>query len=301
MSTNTSMLITALDLELLHRGKVRDVYKINEETLLLVTTDRISAFDVVMNEGIPNKGFVLSQISAYWFEKTRDVIPNAFIGLLNQETAAQFGLGGISDEYFHRSIIMKKAAALPVECVVRGYLSGSAWKDYQTHYSIADIQLEPGLLESSQLHSPIFTPSTKAEPPAHDAPMTYLEVEELVGVDIANAIKVRSLALYGFASQHCAPKGLILADTKFEFGLVDGEPCLIDEVLTPDSSRFWAGNDYFAGRSQKSFDKQPLRDYLDSLDWDKSAPPPPLPADIIQTTSERYMKAHSLVTDLELK
>ena len=301
MSSLEILIDTDLDLPLISRGKVRDVYEIAKEQLLLVATDRISAFDVVMNEGIPQKGKVLSKLSAFWFNRTAEVIPNAFLGVLDFDNAVQFNLEGINPKYFDRSIIMKKADPLPIECVVRGYLSGSGWKDYQSHRAIADVLLDEGFLESSQLPSPTFTPSTKATPPEHDRPMTYSEVEQLVGKEIANAVKVRALALYGFGSQECRKKGIIVADTKFEFGLIDGEPCLIDEVMTPDSSRFWSVDEYFPGKSQNSYDKQPLRDFLEALEWDKEPPPPTLPSDVIEATTSRYVRAYELITGTSLE
>ena len=300
MPSSEILIDTDLDFPLLSRGKVRDVYEIGPDQLLLVATDRISAFDVVMKEGIPKKGEVLSRLSAFWFNRTAEVIPNAFLGLLNDDNAQAFNLTGIDPKYFGRSIIMKKADPLPVECVVRGYLSGSGWKDYQSHRAIADVLLDEGLLESSQLPNPTFTPSTKAIPPEHDRPMTYREVEDLIGNEFANAIKVRALALYGFGSQECRKKGIIVADTKFEFGLIDGEPSLIDEVMTPDSSRFWSVDEYFPGKPQSSYDKQPLRDFLETLKWDKEPPPPILPDEIIKATTARYVRAFELITGTTL-
>ena len=301
MPSPAVLIDTDLDLPLISRGKVRDVYEIATDQLLLVATDRISAFDVVMNQGIPQKGKVLSKLSAFWFNRTADVIPNAFLGVLGSDNVGQFGLEGIDPKYFDRSIIMKTADPLPVECVVRGYLSGSGWKDYQSHRAIADVLLDDGFLESSQLSSPTFTPSSKAKPPSHDRPMTYSEVEQLVGREIANAVKVRSLALYGFGSQECRKKGIIVADTKFEFGLIDGEPCLIDEVMTPDSSRFWSVDEYFPGKPQKSYDKQPVRDFLETLEWDKEPPAPILPRDVVEATTSRYVRAYELITGAALE
>ena len=253
MSSSELLIDTDLDFPLLSRGKVRDVYEIGPDQLLLVATDRISAFDVVMEEGIPKKGKVLSKLSAFWFNRTAEVIPNAFLGLLNETNAQEFNLSDIDPKYFDRSIIMKKADPLPVECVVRGYLSGSGWKDYQSHQAIADVLLGDGLLESSQLPSPTFTPSTKAAPPEHDRPMTYREV-------------------------------------------IDGEPSLIDDVMTPDSSRFWSVDEYFPGKPQRSYDKQPLRDFLETLQWNKEPPPPLLPDEIIKATTARYVSAFELIT-----
>ncbi|MCA9856062.1 MAG: phosphoribosylaminoimidazolesuccinocarboxamide synthase [Dehalococcoidia bacterium] len=292
------MLTTDLDLPKLHQGKVRDVYELPGDRLLLVASDRVSAFDVVMGEGIPRKGEVLTRISKFWYEKTGDVVPNGFIAVLDETNAEEYGI--TDRRYFGRSMVMKRAEILKVECVVRGYLAGSGWKDYQRTMAVSGVPLPIGLQMASRLDEPVFTPSSKAEPPAHDEPISYAQVEELVGVEYANAIKVRSMALYGFGAQQCRQRGIIVADTKFEFGLIDGEPCLVDEVLTPDSSRFWPADQYEPGRDQPSFDKQPLRDYLESLPWDKTAPAPMLPQQIVDETSARYQEAYRLITGEEL-
>lgn len=296
------MLQTDLALERVQQGKVRDVYALppddRGERVLLVATDRISAFDVVMENGIPRKGEVLTRISEFWYRKTQDVVPNGFIAVLDGANAKEFGV--TDRRYFGRSMVMRRAQILQAECVVRGYLAGSGWKDYQRDMAVSGIPLPIGLQLASRLDEPLFTPSTKAVPPAHDAPMTYAELEALLGEDMANAIKVRSLALYRFGAQTCRERGILVADTKFEFGLIDGEPCLVDEVMTPDSSRFWPADLYQPGREQPSFDKQPLRDYLDALDWDKSPPGPLLPAQIVQETSERYLEAHRRITGEDL-
>ncbi len=296
------MLTTDLDLPKIHQAKVRDLYALppdaRGERLLLVATDRISAFDVVMENGIPRKGEVLTRISEYWYRKTEAVVPNGFIALLDETNAEEFGV--TDPRYFGRSMVMRRAEVLKAECVVRGYLAGSAWKAYQGDMAVCGIPLPVGLQLASRLDEPLFTPSTKAEPPAHDAPMTYEELEALLGVDMANAVKVRSLALYRFGAQACRERGILIADTKFEFGLIDGEPVLVDEVMTPDSSRLWPADGYQPGREQPAFDKQPLRDYLDALDWDKQPPGPLLPAQIVQQTSERYIEAHRRITGEEL-
>lgn len=298
MTATPPMLTTDLDLPLVHRGKVRDVYALGDDRVLLVASDRVSAFDVVMDEGIPRKGEVLTRLSEFWYRRTGEVVPNGFVAVLEEANAEEFG---VSDpQYFGRSMVMRRAEILKVECVVRGYLAGSAWKDYQRGMSVSGVPLPIGLQMASRLDEPIFTPSSKAEPPAHDAPITYREVEELLGPDYANAIKVRSMALYGFGAQQCRQRGIIVADTKFEFGLINGEPCLVDEVLTPDSSRFWPADQYEPGRDQPSFDKQPLRDYLESLPWDKTAPAPMLPAQVVAETSARYQEAYRLITGEEL-
>jgi phosphoribosylaminoimidazole-succinocarboxamide synthase len=297
------MLTTDLPLEKIHQAKVRDLYALppdaeGHERLLLVATDRISAFDVVMDAGVPRKGEVLTRLSEFWYRKTSDVVPNGFIAVLNASNAAEYGIH--DTRYWGRSMVMRRADVLQVECVVRGYLSGSGWKSYQHDMTVSGIPLPIGLPMAARLDEPLFTPSTKAVPPDHDAPMSYEEVEALLGVEHANAVKVRSLALYRFGAQLCRERGIIVADTKFEFGLIDGEPCLVDEIMTPDSSRFWPVDQYQPGRDQPSFDKQPLRDYLESLDWDKSAPAPMLPDQIVQETSERYLNAYRLITGQDL-
>tara|TARA_B100000700_G_scaffold324529_1_gene430898 strand:+ start:4193 stop:5098 length:906 start_codon:yes stop_codon:yes gene_type:complete len=294
------MLATELSgLKLLHQGKVRDVYELPDNHVLLVATDRASAFDIVLPTGIPHKGEVLTQISAFWYEQTSDVIPNAFIAILNQDIADKFGVQCTRD-YFGRSMVMKKTEVLKIEAVVRGYLSGSGWDEYKQNSSICAIELPNGLLESSQLVEPIFTPTTKAEPPDHDAHINYEQVEQLLGSEIANAVKLRALALYRYGSHYVAQQGLIIADTKFEFGLLNNEVTLIDEVMTPDSSRFWSSEQYFPGKSQESFDKQPLRDYLKNLDWNIHQPPPELPEEVVNSMTERYLQAHKIITGRNL-
>ena len=286
-------------LERLHRGKVRDIYALPDERLLLVATDRASAFDVVLPTGVPRKGEVLTRISAFWFGRTSEVVPNAFVAVLAGDNAAGLGID-CGPEYYGRSMVMRRADVLKVEAVVRGYVSGSGWTEYQQTGSVCGISLPQGLLKSQQLLEPIFTPSTKAEPPEHDAPMTYEEVEALLGPENANAVKLRALAMYRYGSHHAAQRGILVADTKFEFGIVDGEVTLIDEVMTPDSSRFWPADKYFPGKDQPSFDKQPLRDYLDNLEWNKQTPGPELPDEVVEAMSARYLDAYRLITDSEL-
>ena len=286
-------------LERLHRGKVRDIYALPAARLLLVATDRASAFDVVLPTGVPRKGEVLTRISAFWYERTSEVVPNAFVAVLDGDNATELGID-CGPEYYGRSMVMRRADVLKVEAVVRGYISGSGWTEYQQTGSVCGISLPQGLLKSQQLLEPIFTPSTKAEPPEHDAPMTYEEVEALLGPENANAVKLRALAMYRYGSHHAAQRGILVADTKFEFGIVDGEVTLIDEVMTPDSSRFWPADKYFPGKDQPSFDKQPLRDYLDNLDWNKQAPGPELPDEVVEAMSARYLEAYRLITDSEL-
>ena len=286
----------------LHQGKVRDVYALPPDAqgdrLLLVATDRVSAFDVVLPNAVPRKGEVLTRISEFWYGRTSAVVPSAFIAVLDQTNAEEFGV--TDPAYFGRSMVMRRGEVLKVECVVRGYLVGSGWKEYQEHGVVSGIPLSPGLRLADRLMEPIFTPSTKAEPPAHDAPMTYEEVEALIGVDFANAIRLRSLALYRYGATTCAERGILVADTKFEFGLIDGEPTLIDEVMTPDSSRFWPAREYDPGHDQPSFDKQPLRDWLEAQGWNKQAPGPTLPPEIVTATSERYLEAYRRITGEEL-
>ncbi len=281
--------------ELAHRGKVRDVYALPGERLLLVATDRVSAFDVVLPNGIPRKGEVLTRISEFWFGRTAGVVPNHMIAVLDAASAAELGVD-ISASLFGRSMVVRRAEPLKVECVVRGYLAGSGWTDYQRDGSICGIQLPAGLRQAEQLPEPIFTPTTKAEPPEHDAPLTYQQVEQLVGAEMANVLKLRSLALYGYGVELAAERGIIIADTKFEFGLLDGEVTLIDEALTPDSSRFWPADQYQPGCDQPAFDKQPLRDWLTATGWDKTAPGPDLPDEVVRELSERYQEGYRLLT-----
>jgi phosphoribosylaminoimidazole-succinocarboxamide synthase len=300
MTTATPVMMeTDLDLEVLHRAKVRDIYALGDDRLLLVATDRVSAFDVVLPNGVPRKGEVLTRTSEFWFSRTSEVVPNAFIAVLDASNAAEFGVD-CGPEYYGRSMVMHRAEVLKVEAVVRGYIAGSGWAEYQQSGTVCGNELPAGLLKASQLLEPIFTPSTKADPPEHDAPMTYEETEALLGPEVANTIKLRALALYRYGAHHAAQQGILVADTKFEFGMVNGEVTLIDEVMTPDSSRFWPADKYFPGVDQPSFDKQPLRDYLDGLDWDKTAPGPVLPDAIVDATSVRYLEAYRLITGADL-
>jgi phosphoribosylaminoimidazole-succinocarboxamide synthase len=276
------------DLSLKGRGKVRDIYDLGE-TLLIVATDRISAFDVVMPNPIPDKGMVLTQISRYWFDAMKDIVPNHLISTEVEDFPE------VCKPYREimagRTMWVRKAEPLPVECVVRGYLSGSGWKEYQTRGEVCGIALPEGLVESSKLEEPIFTPATKAEVGAHDENISYERVVELVGRERADPVKAISISIYQRAREIAERKGIIIADTKFEFGISDGELLLIDEVLTPDSSRFWPRDEYRPGGPQKSFEKQFLRDYLLTLDWDKSPPAPQLHQGIIEKTRERYLEA----------
>jgi phosphoribosylaminoimidazole-succinocarboxamide synthase len=281
------------DLPLRGRGKVRDIYDLGD-TLLIVATDRISAFDVVMPNPIPDKGMVLTQISRFWFEATKDIIPNHLISTEVEDFPEvckpyQEILAG-------RTMWVRKAEPLPVECVVRGYLSGSGWGEYQTRGEVCGIRLPRGLVESSKLEEPIFTPATKAEAGAHDENISFGKVIELVGRERAERVKTFSISIYQRASEMAEKKGVIIADTKYEFGISEGKLLLIDEVLTPDSSRLWPKDEYRPGGPQKSFDKQFLRDYLLSLDWDKVPPAPQLPQEIIERTRQRYLEALKRLT-----
>ncbi len=276
------------DLKLVARGKVRDIYDLGE-TLLIVTTDRISAFDVIMNEGIPDKGYVLTQISAFWFRQMEDIIPNHIISTDVKDFPAE--CQKYAAELEGRSMLVKKAKPLPAECIVRGYISGSGWKDYKATGSICGIKLPAGLVESDKLEEPIFTPSSKAEIGTHDENITFDQMAEMVGRELAEKVRDVTIAIYKRARDIADAKGIIIADTKFEYGIYNGELIIIDECMTPDSSRFWAKDSYKPGGAQPSFDKQFLRDYLETLDWNKTAPAPPLPAEIVKKTGEKYMEA----------
>ncbi|MEZ4746925.1 MAG: phosphoribosylaminoimidazolesuccinocarboxamide synthase [Calditrichia bacterium] len=272
--------------KLLNRGKVRDIYDAGD-ALLFVTTDRISAFDVIMAQGIPMKGIVLTQLSKFWFSQTGDIVANHFITDNIAEYPAPFNQHG--ELLRGRSMLVKKTQPLPVECVVRGYLAGSGWKEYREFQTLHETPLPAGLLNGSQLPQPLFTPATKAES-GHDENISFERMLTIVDQQTAEAVRDYSLQLYAHGAKTAAKKGIILADTKFEFGILDGEIILIDEVMTPDSSRFWPKEFYAPGKSQQSFDKQYLRDYLETLDWDKTPPPPPLPDEIIENTSKKYLE-----------
>jgi phosphoribosylaminoimidazole-succinocarboxamide synthase len=284
------------DVDFFKRGKVRDVYDLKEK-LLIVSTDRISCFDVVLPTCIPSKGEVLTALSLFWFKFTEDIVPNHLITVdLNEYPQALLPYKNILKG---RSMLVKKAKTVPVECIVRGYLSGSGWKEYQQSQSICGIKLPPGLKESDKLPEPIFTPSTK-EDAGHDINVSQDYVEKELGKEITSRLKELSLAIYSKASAYAESKGIIIADTKFEFGHYDGEIILIDEVLTPDSSRFWPMDQYRPGGSQPSFDKQFVRDYLETLDWDKTPPGPELPDDIVKKTSEKYMQALRMIAGVSI-
>jgi phosphoribosylaminoimidazole-succinocarboxamide synthase len=281
-------------LELLYRGKVRDVYAIDEERLFIVTTDRLSAFDVVLPDPIPGKGEVLTQISNFWFARMAHIIPNHLIDVPLSEVLPP---GADIELLARRSIVTRRLKALPVEAVARGYLIGSGWKDYRKTGAVCGIPLPEGLNLADRLPEPIFTPATKAESGHHDENISFEEVEKLIGADLAAKVRDVTLRLYSDAADYALSRGIIIADTKFEFGLgEDGRLFLIDEILTPDSSRFWPARSYRPGISPPSFDKQFVRDYLETLDWNKQTPGPHLPEEIIQHTSEKYLEALRLLT-----
>lgn len=279
-----------------HRGKVRDTYDLGEQ-LLIVATDRISALDVVLPTGIPRKGHVLTQLSAWWFNRIKEVVPNHFVAVITGENKQLLPFD-IGPEYYGRSMLVKKARRLDAECIARGYLSGSGWKDYQRTGSVCGIPLPEGLRESDRLPQAIFTPSTKADV-GHDENISFGELERIVGVEEANAMKLRTLAVYNYAHTVALERGVIIADTKLEFGVWNEEVILIDEVLTPDSSRFWPADQYRPGTGQPSFDKQPVRDWL-AANWKDGEEPPPLPADVVAATTDRYLTVYKMLTGQEL-
>jgi len=281
------------ELNLVNRGKVRDIYDLGEH-LLIVASDRISAFDVIMDVGIPQKGYVLTQISKFWFEQMTDLVPHHLIATEVDDFPVithQY-----RDQLEGRSMLAKKAQPLPVECIVRGYLSGSGWKEYQQRGSLCSIPLPKGLVQSDKLPETLFTPSTKAELGEHDENISFEQTVDLCGLETAEQVKEISIKIYERARDLADKKGLIIADTKFEFGLLDGQLIWIDEALTPDSSRFWPKDQYHPGSAQPSFDKQFLRDYLETLDWGKQAPAPELPEEIVRKTGEKYLEALKRLT-----
>ncbi len=281
-----------VELPHLYSGKVRDMYDAGDGNLLIVASDRLSAFDVVMNEAVLHKGRVLTAISAFWFDHLADIAPNHLIST----DLADFPTGAHDPELAGRTMYVRKAEMLPIECIVRGYITGSAWKEYKNHGTMHGTQLRPDLLESEQLPEPVFTPSTKAEDGLHDENITFDQAVELVGPEIAEQARDISLRLYTAGAEWAAERGIIIADTKFELGMVDGELVVADEMLTPDSSRFWPADQWQPGTTPPSFDKQPVRDYLDTLDWDKSPPPPALPAEVIEATVARYTEGYERIT-----
>jgi phosphoribosylaminoimidazole-succinocarboxamide synthase len=276
------------NLNLIGRGKVRDIYSV-KNYLLIVTTDRISAFDVIMPNPVPGKGIILNRLSAFWFEQMKDIIGNHIVSVNPAEYPEE--CAPYRKDLEGRSMLVKKASPLPVECIVRGYLSGSGWKDYQHNKTVSGIKLPDGLKESSKLPESIFTPTTKALEGDHDSPINRKEMEDIIGADITDKVIKISMAVYQRAAEIALKAGIIIADTKMEFGLIGKELILIDELLTPDSSRFWPADDYQEGRAQKSFDKQFLRDYLLSIKWNQNPPAPELPPEIIENTKKIYEEA----------
>ena len=297
------LLETNLALPLFRRGKVRDVYDLGDK-LLIVSTDRISAFDVVLPCGIPDKGRVLNQLSAFWFKKTAHILPNHLIKIINsantvrdvlyQRTADSYQLKAL-DYLIGRSMLVAKAERIPVECVVRGYLSGSAWAEYKETGKVGHIHLPSGMKESQELPQPIFNPTTKSDT-EHDRPLTNQDIKGLGIEGLFEELEQKSLLIYCYARDYAKRRGIIIADTKFEFGFINGKLALIDELLTPDSSRFWDASQYEVGHSQPSFDKQPVRDWLSASGWDKESPAPMLPPEVIEGTSKRYREVYSKLT-----
>ena len=275
----------------IYSGKVRDIYDAGDDRLLMVTSDRLSAFDVVMAEPIPEKGRVLTAMSAFWFEKFQGLVGSHLISTSLDDCPPD----AQRDDWQGRIMLCRKAEMLPIECIVRGYLTGSAWKEYKTDGTMHGQHLPAGLLESAQLPEPVFTPSTKAAE-GHDENISFEVAVDLIGAELAERARSVSIELYTKGAEWAAARGILIADTKFELGLIDGELVLCDEVLTPDSSRFWAAESWEPGSTPPSFDKQPVRDYLDGLDWNKQPPAPPLPLEVIETTSSRYIDAYERIT-----
>ena len=297
MKVVTKTEITAYPL--LSRGKVRDIYAVDDATLLIVTTDRMSAFDVIMSRPIPYKGVILNQITLFWMDMFRDLVPNHIV----ERDADKFpqALAPWRDELEGRAVLVRRAKPLPIECIVRGYLSGSGWKAYQQTGEVCGHKLPEGLRESDKIEPAIFTPSTKAELGSHDENISVERAAELIGADAARQVEQTTLAIYEKGRAYAAERGIIVADTKFEFGFVDGKIHLIDEVLTPDSSRFWAADKYEPGHGQPSFDKQYLRDWLKRQPWNMQPPPPALPDEVADVTAGKYRDAYRILTGSELK
>ena len=288
-------------LQLIHQGKVRDIYAIDDKTMLLVSTDRLSAFDVILPTGIPNKGAMLTQMANFWFEKLKHVVPNHLTGIapesvVSAEDRAQLGTGNLS-----RAVVVKKLKPLPIEAIVRGYLVGSGWKEYKAKGTVCGIALPAGLQEASKLPTPIFTPSSKAAVGEHDENISLAECATLIGADMAEKVAKVAIQLYSEAAEYALTRGIIIADTKFEFGLdSNGVLHVMDEVLTPDSSRFWPAESYKVGSNPPSYDKQYVRDWLESVQWNKAPPAPALPDDVAQRTSEKYLEAFEKLTGHKL-
>ena len=286
------MTTTIQSLQLFHQGKVRDTYVVDDEHFLMVTSDRISAFDVIMNEAVESKGKILSRVSNFWFHKIESIIKNHLTDIPPESVVKDHEIPLIKD----RSVVVKRLQPIPVEAIVRGYLIGSGWKDYQSSGSVSGITLPKNLEQAEKLAQPIFTPSTKAAVGDHDENISFDQMVNLIGKDRAQNIKDKSIEIYNFARDYALDRGIIIADTKFEFGIDNqGNLILMDEILTPDSSRFWDANLYKVGASPQSFDKQFLRDWLESIDWNKQAPPPPLPSDIIEMTKQKYQHVEHLL------
>ena len=300
MAMNKPLLETNIQsLKRIHQGKVRDIYDIDAETMLLVSTDRLSAFDVILPTGIANKGAMLTQMANFWFEKLKDVVPNHLTGIdpnsVVSNPAEQAQLGS-------RAVVVKKLKALPIEAIVRGYLVGSGWKEYKAKGTVCGISLPAGLQEASKLPTPIFTPSSKAAVGEHDENISLQQCADLIGEDMAEQVANVAIALYKQATEYALTRGIIIADTKFEFGLdANGVLHVMDEVLTPDSSRFWPADSYAVGSNPPSYDKQFVRDWLESIGWNKTPPAPALPADVAQKTSEKYMEAFERLTGQPLR
>lgn len=294
MTTSTPRPAPLAGLERLHSGKVRDIYAVGDDALLLVASDRLSAFDVVLPQALPGKGAVLTEVAAFWFERTADIVPNHV--LTTDVDAMPEAVRAHRDALAGRSMLVRRAEPLKAEFVVRGYLAGSGWNDYRRTGGVCGIHLPEGLLESDRLPEPILTPSTKAPAGEHDENITLDELDALLGAELAAEARRVSLALYDHAATHCARRGILLADTKFEFGLIDGALHVIDEVFTPDSSRYWSVADYAPGRSQDSFDKQIVRDALLATGWDKTPPAPELPSEVLDRTMARYREIAALLT-----
>ncbi|UCH52091.1 MAG: phosphoribosylaminoimidazolesuccinocarboxamide synthase [Chloroflexota bacterium] len=307
-SRPTALINTNLPLPLFRRGKVRDVYDLGDK-LLIVSTDRISAFDVVLPCGIPDKGKVLNRLSAFWFEKTAHILPNHLIKVIDsidilrdaysQLIADSYQLNAL-ESLIGRSMLVAKAERIPVECVVRGYLSGSAWAEYKETGRVGHIRLPSGMKESQDLSQPIFTPTTKSDT-EHDRPLTNQDIKDLGIEKLFKELEQKSILIYRYARDYARRRGIIIADTKFEFGFIDGKLALIDELLTPDSSRFWDASQYEVGHSQPSFDKQPVRDWLSASGWNREPPAPMLPPEVIKRTSKKYREVHSKLTGVVLK
>jgi phosphoribosylaminoimidazole-succinocarboxamide synthase len=291
----TPLLETSIkSLKRIHQGKVRDIYDIDANTMLLVSTDRLSAFDVILPTGIANKGAMLTQMANFWFEKLKDVVPNHLTGI---DPASVVSDPAEKAQLANRSVVVKKLKALPIEAIVRGYLVGSGWKEYKARGTVCEIPLPTGLQEASKLPQPLFTPSSKAAVGEHDENISIAQVEALIGKDLAAQVAQVAIALYSKAAEYALTRGIIIADTKFEFGLDEnGVLHVMDEVLTPDSSRFWPAESYAVGKNPPSYDKQYVRDWLEASGWNKTAPAPALPDDVAQKTSEKYMEAFERLT-----